>query len=50
VRYGSLTGSSRPVHEIWYRPDDATCCPSIKATTVCRYVHGAFAPVSTVQE
>jgi hypothetical protein len=38
------------VHEVWYRTDDATCCPSITATTVWRYAHGAFAPVSTVEE
>lgn len=36
------------VHELWYGPVDATCCPSGQATTVWAYTKGAF-QLSTVK-
>lgn len=35
IRVGHIT-----VHELWYGPVDATCCPSGQATTVWDYVNG----------
>lgn len=32
------------VKEDWYRPNDATCCPTGRATTVWTYANGKFTP------
>ncbi|HEX3541151.1 MAG TPA: hypothetical protein VHT75_12010 [Acidimicrobiales bacterium] len=37
------------VHELWYGPNDGTCCPSIRATTTWTYAGGAFQPSTAVQ-
>lgn len=37
------------VHELWYSANDATCRPSIRATTVWAYVDGTFSPRTTVR-
>jgi hypothetical protein len=43
IRPGSIT-----VHEVWYDPSDATCCPSRAATTVWTVGrHGALVATST---
>jgi hypothetical protein len=39
---GSIT-----VHEAWYGLNDATCCPTMGATTVWTFAHGALTAVST---
>jgi hypothetical protein len=39
---GSMT-----VHEVWYGPNDATCCPTMRATTVWAFAHGSLTAVST---
>ncbi len=36
----SILPGSVVAHEEWYRPSDATCCPTGKAITVWTYTHG----------
>jgi WD40 repeat protein len=39
-----ITRGHITAHEIWYRPPDATCCPSGRAITEWNYANGKFTP------
>jgi hypothetical protein len=44
IRRIAISPGTITVHESWYRQNDATCCPSGKATTVWTYANGKLTP------
>jgi hypothetical protein len=40
----AITHNEIRVQELWYRPSDATCCPSGKAETTWSYTNGTLTP------
>ncbi len=40
----AITPGTITAHEVFYGPDDATCCASGSATTIWTYAHGTLQP------